>query len=172
VVDSTLSGNLTGQGGLDSPPCIGQAPNGVGAGIASQGGHTTVTYSTIADNGDGIDNLAGVVTLGGTIVADSTGPNCTGTISETHGYNLDSSTTCGFSKATDITGREPMLGAPAHNGGRTETQAPKAGSPVIDHGGTPALGCPGVDQRGRVRPDQRADNGSCDIGAYETQGVS
>lgn len=50
-------------------------------------------------NSDGIDNLSGSVTLQGTIVADSTGPNCTGVISEGSGYNLDSGKTCNFRPA-------------------------------------------------------------------------
>lgn len=51
----------------------------------------TLSYSTVADNSDGITNLGGTVILQVTIVADSTaGANCTGTIAEGSGYNLDS----------------------------------------------------------------------------------
>jgi hypothetical protein len=173
VTNSTLSGNTDGQGGFHVSPCVGQAPNGVGAGIAAVAGAATVSYSTIADNTDGIDNLGGgTITLGGTIVADNSGGNCTGTVSETTGYNLDSGTTCGFSAGTDINSTEPQLGALANNGGPTQTQAIGAGSPAVDAGGTAAQGCPATDQRGLSRPDESADNGSCDIGAYESQGVS
>ena len=173
VTNSTLSGNTDGQGGFHVPPCAGQAPNGVGAGIAAVAGAATVSYSTIADNTDGIDNLGGgTITLGGTIVADNSGGNCTGTISETTGYNLDSGTTCGFSVGTDINSTEPQLGVLANNGGPTQTQAIGAGSPAIDSGGTATQSCPATDQRGLSRPDESADNGSCDIGAYESQGVS
>jgi hypothetical protein len=131
-----------------------------------------VSYVTLADNSEGIDNLAGTVTLGGTIVADSTGTNCTGTISETSGYNLDSGTSCGFTISTDINGTEPLLGALAANGGPTMTRALLSGSPAIDHGGTSSVGCPATDQRGSGRPDEAGDDGVCDIGAYESQGVS
>ena len=172
VTNSTLSGNTTGAGGSYVPPCSGSAPAGVGGGLATAGGSATVSYVTVADNSDGIDNLAGTVNLGGTIVADSTGANCTGTISDTSGYNLDSGTSCGFTAGTDITGTEPVLGALAANGGPTETQALLVGSPAIDHGGTKSVGCPTNDQRGSGRPDEAADNGSCDIGAYESQGVA
>jgi CSLREA domain-containing protein len=172
VLNSTISGNTTGKGGFDSPPCLGEAPNGVGAGLANAGGHATVAYSTIAFNSDGVDNLAGTVTLGGTIVADSTGANCTGAISETSGHNLDSGMTCGFSKTTDITSKEPLLAPLANNGDGTLTHALKLGSPAIDRGGTAANGCPATDQRGRVRPDNGNDSGACDIGSFETQGVA
>ncbi|HXQ76145.1 MAG TPA: choice-of-anchor Q domain-containing protein [Acidimicrobiales bacterium] len=67
---------------------------------------------------------------------------------------------------------EPLLGALAENGGPTSTQALLASSPAIDHGGASADGCPTTDQRGQARPDEAGDNGSCDIGAYESQGVS
>ena len=42
---------------------------------------------------------------------------------------------------------------------------------AIDHGGTTATGCPTTDQRGLARPDETADAGACDMGAYESQGV-
>jgi hypothetical protein len=173
VTNATLSGNTDGQGGFHVPPCAGQAPNGVGAAIAAVGGSATVSYSTIAGNADGIDNLGGgTITLAGTIVADNSGGNCTGTISETSGYNLDSGTTCGFSAGTDINSTDPQLGALTNNGGPTQTQAIGAGSPAIDNGGTATQGCPATDQRGLSRPDETPDNGTCDIGAYESQGVS
>lgn len=172
ATNTTISGNSTGQGGFYQNPCAGQAPSGVGAGMVSAGGTTTISFATIADNSDGIDNLAGSVTLLGTIVANSTSTNCAGTISEGSGYNLDSGTTCGFTGATDITGVEPLLGTLATNGGPTATQALQKGSPAIDHGGTASTGCPATDQRGSARPDEAADNGACDIGAYESQGLS
>jgi hypothetical protein len=130
-----------------------------------------LSYATVADNSGGIVNLAGTVALGGTIVADSTGPNCTGTIAETTGYNLDSGPTCGLLAATDITGTEPLLAALATNGGSTQTQALQVGSPAIDHGGTSTTGCPSADQRGLARPDEAGDGGTCDIGAYESLGI-
>jgi hypothetical protein len=171
LTDSTVSGNSVGIGGFYQNPCAGEAPNGVGAGLATAGGTATVSYATIADNTDGIDALGGTTTLGGTIVADNTLDNCAGTIAETSGYNLDSGTSCGFVASTDLTGTEPALGPLGANGGPTSTQALLAGSPAIDHGGTTALGCPALDQRGDPRPDETADGGACDIGAYESQGL-
>ncbi len=149
VTNSTLSGNTDGQGGFHVAPCGGQAPNGVGAGIAVEGATTTVSYSTIADNTDGIDNVGATVTVGGSIVADNTSANCTGVIGETSGHhNLDSGTTCGFNAITDLSGTEPLLGALADNGGPTQTQALETGSPAIDTGGTSSDGCPATDERG------------------------
>ncbi len=171
VTNSTISGNSTGQGGSHVPPCAGQAPNGVGGGLATVGGSASLLFATIAGNSDGIDNLAGTVTLAGSIVSASTGANCTGTVSEVNGYNLDSGTTCGFSQATDLTNADPVLGALASNGGPTQTQALQSGSPAIDHGGTASSGCPTADQRGDPRPDEAGDAGACDIGAYESQGI-
>jgi hypothetical protein len=66
-------------------------------------------------------------------------------------------------------GKEPLLGQLAANGGPTQTQALLAGSPAIDAGGT--TGFPATDQRGDPRPDGTSDGGACDIGAYESQGV-
>jgi hypothetical protein len=171
VTNSAISGNATGQGGYHVPPCAGQAPNGGGAGLATEGGNATISYTTIANNSDGIDNLTGAVTLNGSIVADSTSTNCSGAISEGAGYNLDSGTTCHLTASTDITSTEPELGSLANNGGPDQTQALLAGSPAIDHGGTAAAGCPTTDQRGLPRPDETADNGACDIGSFESQRV-
>ena len=172
MTNNTISGNSVGQGGFWVSPCAGQAPNGVGSGLANGGASAGISYTTFADNSDGIANLAGAVTLNGTLVADSAGANCSGTISEGAGFNLDSGTTCHFSAPTDITATEPLLGSLANNGGATRTQALLAGSPAIDHGGTAATGCPATDQRGVTRPDETADNGACDIGSYESQGMS
>ena len=148
MTDSTLSGNQDGQGGSSVNPCAGQARNGEGAGIATSGGTATISYSTIADNTDGIDNLGGTVTADGTIVADSTLDNCAGAISETPGnHNLDSGTSCGFDATGDLSDTDPQLGALQGNGGLTDTQALVAGSPAIDVGGNRAEGCPSTDQR-------------------------
>jgi CSLREA domain-containing protein len=178
VTDTTVSGDTVGVGGANAPPLGGSGPPGIGGGLAIGGGTTSLMYATVADNSDGIVNNGGTITLSGTIVADSSGTNdqtannCTGPITEPSGFNLDSGTTCNFSLATDIAGQEPLLGGLASNGGSTMTQALQSGSPAIDHGGTTANGCPTTDQRGLPRPDETADNGSCDIGAYESQGAA
>jgi hypothetical protein len=178
ITNTTLSGNTVGVGGANAPPLGGSGPPGIGGGLATSGGSTSLLYVTVADNSDGILNRGGTITLGGTIVASSTGThdqtlnNCTGAITESSGFNLDSGRTCQFGLATDITGQKPLLAALAANGGPTRTQALRSGSPAIDHGGTARDSCPPTDQRGRPRPDQKADKGSCDIGAYESQGLA
>ena len=130
-----------------------------------------MSYATVAANSDGLTSISGTVSLSGTIVANSTGANCTGAISEGQGFNLDSGTSCGFSRATDSTNSDPKLDSLTNNGGMTQTMALLTGSSAIDHGGTHATGCPATDQRNLARPDEAADNGACDIGAYESQGI-
>ena len=176
VTNTTLTGNTTGAGGFYQLPCAGQAPSGVGGGLATGGGAATLSYATVADNADGIVDLAGTVTLGarssptaprttaGRPTAPASSPRPSATTS-TAARRADSRA------VTDITGTEPLLGALAANGGPTHTQALQAGSPAIDHGGTAGTGCPTLDQRGSSRPDETGDGGACDIGAYESQGI-
>ena len=160
LTNSTLSGNI--------------APPGQGGGIYNAmaafgfAATTTLAYVTVAANSDGLVNAAGspagTVALTGTIVANSTsGPNCTGVMTEGQGYNLDSGASCGFAQPTDRSSANPLLGPLAFNGGPTPTLALLVGSPAIDHGGSSANGCPATDQRGVARPQGAA----CDIGAYE-----
>ena len=61
----------------------------------------------------------GTLKLSGTIVSNSTGPECTGTIGEGTGHNLDSGTSCGFSGPGDVSGADPRLTGLAANGGLT-----------------------------------------------------
>jgi CSLREA domain-containing protein len=172
MINSTLSGNTDGRGGSDASPCSGHAANGQGAGMAASGGAALVSYSTIADNTDGIADLSGTVEVGGSVVADSTLANCVGTIEETGGrHNLDSGTTCAFNAGSDISDRQPKLDPLADNGGPTQTQALRPRSPAIDAGGTAFDGCPPTDQRGDPRPAAGSRHGACDIGAYEFQGA-
>jgi CSLREA domain-containing protein len=162
VRDSTVTGNTTHGTGLS-------------AGGFFNYGALTLSYDTVASNSTGIVNSADsivptpTVVLTGTIVAGSTaGPNCRGAIAEVQGNNLDSGTSCGFSRRSDLTDTDPQLGLLADNGGPTQTMALLAGSPAIDRGGSSANGCPASDQRGMPRPDEPDDHGDCDIGAYES----
>ena len=64
----------------------------------------------------------------------------------------------------------PDAGAPANNGGPTQTQLPQSGSPLIDAIPDPGGVCPAAptittDQRGVARPQVPG----CDIGAVEVQ---
>jgi hypothetical protein len=162
MINSTITGNngTTSGGGIE---------NNTSASM-------TALYSTLSDNeasvGSDINNSGGPVTLTGVILANSSyDGNCSGPITESLGYNLDSGTSCGFRLSTDLTNSNALLGSLANNGGPTQTMALQPGSPAIDHGGTRAGGCPLADQRGILRPDEAGDDGACDIGAFESQGV-
>jgi hypothetical protein len=152
MVNTTLSGNATDDtgGGLDNH------------------GPAVITNSTLAANsaavgGGGINRDSGTVQLKNTIVAANTSPtgaNCRGTIIS-NGHNLDGGSTCGFGAAGDLTSVDPLLGPLASNGGPTQTQALRVGSPAVN--AADAAACPGSDQREVGRPQR----GGCDIGAYE-----
>jgi Ca2+-binding RTX toxin-like protein len=79
---------------------------------------------------------------------------------------------------SNITGQDPQLAALGDNGGPTQTMAPLSGSPVVDHGRTPAGET--TDQRGEKRPFDLPEIGNsaaagadgADIGAYERQGAA
>lgn len=144
-----------------------------GAGFYQEGsGASRVDYATFAGNsavfGGGLYNegsASATLAIGRSIVADNTGGNCDGVLEST-GYNLWSGATqCPFSQAGDGAGN-PLLGAPADNGGVTQTMLPGGGSAAIDR--IPAAQCQlHVDQRGGSRP---AGTG-CDSGAVEVGAV-
>jgi len=173
VTASTLTANNAGQGAgieVEGGVTIGvlnsTLTGNVGAGIDTfQCGGGTVGYSTIDANEPDLSLSCSTLQLTGTIVAGSTATaNCAGAApSETVGYNLDSGTSCGFAKSTDLTKTNPLLGKLAANGGPTMTQTLRRGSPAINRGGTGATGCPATDQRGLPRPFGPA----CDIGSME-----
>jgi hypothetical protein len=105
------------------------------------------------------------VSVGESIVANNTGNNCFGGISD-RGYNLESTTDCGFTGTGDLQNTDPKLDPNGlqNNGGSTQTIALQQGSPAIDW---VASGCPSTDQRGNARPDGTSES-KCDIGAYES----
>jgi len=150
--NSTLSGNTAARGGA----------------IANTGHDTmSLSFVTIAGNSSGIAITGtSTVILTGTLLATNTpGANCRGRLREGQGYNLDSGTSCGFLRGTDLTHTRPRLGPLATMGGPTQTMALLPGSPALDHGGQRRTGCPATDQRGVSRPQ----GASCDIGAFERQ---
>jgi hypothetical protein len=158
IINSTIT--TTGIGGH----AIYDSGSNLGGGVMS------VTSSTISGNATGIDaaNMYSALTVTGSIVADNSTANCSGTITD-GGYNLEDSSmsSCGFAAADhDIVGQDPQLGSPAPNGGPTETMALGSNSPAIDYIPTSTNLCPSTDQRGDTRPDARES--SCDIGAYES----
>ena len=136
-------------------------------------GTLTVTNSTFSGNsaqnsGGGIINDVGTVTLGSTILSDSTsGGNCSGAITD-GGYNIDDGTTCAFSADNDsLPDTDPRLASTlAYNGGPTKTIALLRGSPALNAIPEAVNGCATeitTEQRGLKRPQGT----KCDIGAFE-----
>jgi len=179
ITASTVSGNSAngagrsgggifnaGAAALTNVTVSGNSANNGGGGVFNSGGTATLVNVTLGENsatiGGGISNAAGTVTLTNTLVANSTGGNCSGTITS-GGNNLDSGSTCAFAGAGDLSNQDPLLGVLANNGGATQTRALSAGSPAIDAGNNVA--CPATDQRGVARPFPAG--GNCDIGAFE-----
>jgi hypothetical protein len=123
----------------------------------------------------------GGITMGNTVVSGmdvvegsvvSTGPEVDGYLNSM-GHNLigqTSATTFGL-KASDLRGThasplDPKLNALANNGGYTETELPKAGSPLINAGSNSLIPSGiSTDQRG----DARISLGTVDIGSVEYQ---
>lgn len=109
-------------------------------------------------------------TLINTIIANSTGGDCSGPLNVVSSNNLieSASSACGLTDGPkgNIVGTDPRLAALANNGGFTRTMALQNGSPAIDSGND--ADCPAGDQRGQARPQRE----HCDIGAYEALYIS
>ena len=181
VTNSTFAGNSAGFGGaisnnnstltVTNSTFAGNSAVSV-AGAIENDGTLTVTNSTFSENSAGVGgaiNNTATATLKNTIVANNTGGNCSGTITD-GGHNLDDGTGCGFSAANgSLSNTAPKLAAGlANNGGPTQTIALQPGSRAIDVGDeTVCAAAPvnNLDQRGYVRPGTGATK--CSIGAYE-----
>ncbi|MFL5891296.1 MAG: choice-of-anchor Q domain-containing protein [Solirubrobacterales bacterium] len=188
INQSTITNNSVTSAGATHPNV---ANYSAGGGIYQDNGSSlTVTGATISDNsvatpagandfgqGANLELLSGG-TFRDTIVAEPVGAqNCVGTFIS-NGYNLEDDDThqCNFNQTTDIAGQNPMLAAPADNGGPTLTQALPANSPAIDKG--KSFGAT-TDQRGtgfpRISnsptiPNAGGGDGS-DIGSFERDSV-
>jgi N-acetylneuraminic acid mutarotase len=182
ITNSTFSGNSASSDG----------------GVIDNQGTASVTSSTFSGNSvtgntegaiifnDNDSGKAGpTASIGGSIIANSTGTDCLneGTLTD-WGYNLEdvAQSTCGFSSAkNDILGTSPGFvldssGNPVltNNGGPTQTIALSSASPAIDQipvsydisNPNPTPLCPSTDQRGSTRPD--GGESACDMGAYES----
>jgi hypothetical protein len=168
ITNSTFSGNSS----------AGQAA-ALGAGGGSPG-LLTVTNSTFSGN---VSGLGGAITgnsnpsiaLRNTIVANSTGGNCSVGIID-GGGNLSDDATCAFTAATSLNSTPAQLGPLQNNGGPTQTMAPLTGSPAIDQGvntlATDANGAAlATDQRGAGFPRISPSGGTVDRGAFEVTAV-
>jgi len=186
VASSTISGNsATASGGgilLDEGATLtltnstisgNSAPTG--GGIAQAGSATlhllnsTIANNSASTNGSGLYKLAGSMDVRNTIIANNTGsPSCfRATPLVSLGFNIDSSSSCGFNGPNDLSNTDPKLGPLTDNGGPTQTMALLSGSPAIDRGSRTV--CPATDQRGVARPQDgdASSPATCDIGAYE-----
>jgi len=200
VTNSTFFNNSaigTGQGGgiandgtlsVTNSTFVGNSANGEigqGGGIhnSSFGATLRVTNSTFFNNsanfgGGGIANLS-TAHFKGTILAASSGGNCSGSITD-RGYNLSDDNSCSFSVAgshNNVTNLNLDPNGLQNNGGPTQTVALEASSAAIDQ--IPLSNCTDqasrpkrlvTDQRGALRPD--AGELLCDIGAYEVQDLA
>jgi len=165
LTNSTVSGNVC--------TVVSPAWDYIG-GILNRDGVLTLNNVTVTDNlcvygvGGVLNEHAGTVTVGNTIVAKNlANADCAGPLISS-GYSLDSDGSCGLNGPGDLSGVEPLLGPLQDNGGPTSTHALLIGSPAIDAGNpdTPGSGgatCEATDQRAVARPQGLA----CDMGAFE-----
>ncbi len=187
VEESTLSGNTAGNYGggiesndatmtVDSSTVSGNSAISDGGGVDIEDddahGMSTIDNSTVTSNGapfgGGIQDDQGPLTIGATIVAESTpDTDCAVNASVTdQGYNIDDDGTCAFTGPGNNSGTlDGTLGSLANNGGPTQTVALEPGSPAS--GLVTAALCPATDQRGVT-----IITTPCDAGAYDTNGAS
>lgn len=182
----TISGNTSpSEGGgiynsgtatLTNVTVSGNTATSKGSGILIVGGDTlylnnVTVYGNLTSKGiEKGTGGAAITSFKNTIIAGHAAGNCSLAFTS-GGYNLESTTnTCGFTGGTDqnsVTAGNLNIGALASNGGPTQTHALLAGSFAIDKipNGTNDCGTTiTTDQRGIARPQ----NGTCDVGAYES----
>ncbi len=183
VTNSTFFNNNADQGGgivtgwpavltVTSSTFSRNSARDAGGGIANYG-DLTVTNGTISANsapvGGGIHTYS-TARLRNTILAGSVGgSNCSAHPSLRFvdgGFNVDSGTSCGFTRANrSLPSTNPLLdpAGTEDNGGPTETIALRPGSPAVGLVAKAACPPPATDQRGVKRPQGAA----CDSGAFE-----
>ena len=147
IHNSTISGNSTNKGA---------------SAINGGGGTVKLQHVTINNNSGGATALYSTGSryeVQNTIVANNGGKDCKGWSLAVNSGNLMENSGCGTPQLTS----DPQLGALANG-----YHIPQTGSPVIDAAPDCAGMDSGTDQAGRTRKQ----NGTCDIGAYETTGSS
>jgi hypothetical protein len=192
LTDCTLSNNMAGAGGIsDGAPlgiggcggaiCYNNFLGGVSltnCTITGNSARYSLDYYLPCGNGGGIycrENWA--ISAKNTIIAnnsvsplDAEGPDCWGIINSGGYILIENTNQCDIEGILigNITGKDPLLGPLADNGGPTQTHALLPGSPAIDAGNSSGYN---EDQRGITRPIDipgiaNASDGA-DIGAYE-----
>ncbi|HYD50871.1 MAG TPA: right-handed parallel beta-helix repeat-containing protein [Terriglobales bacterium] len=173
----TITGNSSGQaGGVQNDATITLtnttiSGNEGGGGLVNFGSSATLTNVTIADNaGGGILQYAGAVLLSNSIVAGNAAANVSGSLDPASAYNLIGAGGSGGLSDGVNNNRVGVvttgLAALGSYGGPTPTHALLPGSVALDNG--TSNGAPAIDQRGSARAQQ----GSVDIGAFESAGFS
>jgi len=168
--------NGSGTVAITNSTLTGNSAKGGGSAIYVYSGVVMLSNGTVSGNTSslgGIYNLFGTATFQNTIVANTSGGNCSGTITS-NGYNLSSDNTCNFNGPGDLNNTEPLLGELGSHGGPTQTIPEPLGSPTVDAGNP--NGCTDsqghllkTDQRGYPRPGKYKTDNRCDMGAYERQ---
>jgi TIR domain len=194
IIRSTISHNTAGRagGGIDngfllslgtSTIAHNRTTSGWGGGLNVGGGgqadiHQSTIYGNTAATWGGNVHTFPSIRLRTSIIAGgnaSLGKDVSGTVgSFGHGYNLIG-TLDGAILTDDGTLPINFIGSPnvgplQDNGGPTQTMALLAGSPAIDFIPLSICSSTTTDQRGRPRPDRNV--AACDIGAYESTGLS
>lgn len=130
--------------------------------------NTTLVANTAGTTGGGLYcfNCNTGFRLQNSILTGNTPQNCallSGTLTDSLGYNIESGASCALGATSDLSNTDPLVtaGAPAANGGPTNTISLQIGSPAINT--ADPISCLATDQRGTARPT----NGTCDIGAFE-----
>ena len=161
LLDSTLVGCVDGVSNGDDVSVTNSTITGASGDAISTGGTVTLAFATIVNNGEGISG--GPLVSFASVVAKSSGDDCSIGTTTSHGFNFDDDGTCGFDQATDKSDAgDPGLGSLAANGGPARTLLPQKGSPLVDQ--VPAAQCnQAKDERGIARPQGK----TCDIGAVE-----
>lgn len=151
IINSTISSNEADQGG----GLYGSA--NLTTTLALTLTHTTVNENTgggisIVPSSGGNDNSS----VYNSIIANSTGDNCTGLGGDQSSLSDDGSCEA-FSQGN------PQLGPLADNGGNTQTHALLANSAAFSLGNTAVCQAHGSDQRGLARSEVACDAGSVEI---------
>ena len=132
-----------------------------------------LTNSTIVSNSSSYEGGAwsnsGTIRMKNSIIASNTAQfrgQCDSVLPLSQGNNLATDDSCNLSEPSDRITTNPRLGPLQENGDSTPTHALLFGSPAIN--GASNVDCPITDQRGITRPKGT----SCDIGAYEYDGIA